>query len=130
MILAQARTMDDFWDMLRGRGYEIRLNEKRKYVTIRHPNGERFIRLKSLGEDYTPRQLATRIATQRGNVVRNIEQIRMQQQKLGQRKSIIPCRTPQRPKSAKVTRLPCFILALFVYAGKGKKTKSAEKSTR
>lgn len=92
VILAQARTMDDFWDMLRGRGYEIRLNEKRKYVTIRHPNGERFIRLKSLGENYTPRQLAARIAAQRGNVVRNIEQIRMQQKKLGQRKKyyIIP----------------------------------------
>ncbi|MGO5030006.1 relaxase/mobilization nuclease domain-containing protein [Candidatus Agathobaculum pullicola] len=101
VILAQARTMDDFWDMLRGRGYEIRLNERRKYVTIRHPNGERFIRLKSLGEDYTPRQLAARIAAQRGNVVRNIEQIRIQQQKLGQRKKYYPMPHTAAPKKHK-----------------------------
>ena len=68
VIVSQARTLDEFWEMLRGRGYEIRLNERRKYVTIRHPNGERFIRLKSLGDEYTPRQLAARIEAQRGSV--------------------------------------------------------------
>lgn len=86
VILSQARTMDDFWEMLRRRGYEIRLNEKRKYVTIRHPNGERFIRLKSLGEEYTPRQLAARIAAQRGSVTQNLERVKMQRQQMNQRK--------------------------------------------
>ena len=90
VILAQARTIDEFWDMLRGRGYEIRINERRKYVTVRHPNGERFIRLKSLGDEYTPRQLAARIAAQRGNVVQNIRQIQMQQQNRGKRKKYYP----------------------------------------
>ncbi len=86
VILAQARTIDEFWDMLRGRGYEIRLNERRKYVTIRHPNGERFIRLKSLGDEYTPRQLAARIAAQRGRIGQNIEGIRAQRRQLERRK--------------------------------------------
>lgn len=86
MILSQARTLDEFWGLLRTRGYEIRLNEKRKYVSIRHPNGKRFIRLKSLGEDYTPRQLAVRIAAQRGNIVNNLERVKQQRQQLHQRK--------------------------------------------
>ena len=86
VILAQARTIDEFWDMLRGRGYEIRLNERRKYVTIRHPNGERFIRLKSLGEEYTPRQLAARIEAQRGSVSQNIKRVHTQRQQLDRRK--------------------------------------------
>ena len=86
VIVSQARTLDEFWEMLRGRGYEIRLNERRKYVTIRHPNGERFIRLKSLGDEYTPRQLAARIEAQRGSVAQNIRQARTQWKQLGQRK--------------------------------------------
>lgn len=86
VILSQARTLDEFWGLLRTRGYEIRLNEKRKYVSIRHPNGKRFIRLKSLGEDYTPRQLAVRIAAQRGNIVNNLERVKQQRQQLHQRK--------------------------------------------
>lgn len=86
VILSQARTLDEFWSLLRTRGYEIRLNEKRKYVIIRHPNGKRFIRLKSLGEDYTPRQLAVRIAAQRGSIVDNLERVKQQRQQLHQRK--------------------------------------------
>ena len=86
IVIAQAHTLNEFWDMLRGRGYEIRLNERRKYVTIRHPNGERFIRLKSLGEEYTPRQLAARIEAQRGSVSQNIKRVHTQRQQLDRRK--------------------------------------------
>lgn len=128
VILAQSRTMDDFWDMLRGRGYEIRINEKRKYVTIRHPNGERFIRLKSLGEDYTPRQLAARIAAQRGNVVRNIEQLRMQQQKLGQRKKYYPMPHTAAPKKRKKLHGFRALYWRYLYMlGKVKKRKAPRK---
>lgn len=128
VILAQARTMDDFWDMLRGRGYEIRLNEKRKYVTIRHPNGERFIRLKSLGEDYTPRQLAARIAAQRGHVVQNIQRIQMQQQKLGKRKKYYPMPHTAAPKKRKKLHGFRALYWRYLYMlGKVKKRKAPRK---
>lgn len=128
VILAQARTMDDFWDMLRGRGYEIRLNEKRKYVTIRHPNGERFIRLKSLGEDYTPRQLAARIAAQRGHVVQNIQRIQMQQQKLGQRKKYYPMPHTAAPQKRKKLHGFRALYWRYLYMlGKVKKRKAPRK---
>ncbi|WP_346704545.1 relaxase/mobilization nuclease domain-containing protein [uncultured Agathobaculum sp.] len=128
VILAQARTMDDFWNMLRGRGYEIRINEKRKYVTIRHPNGERFIRLKSLGEDYTPRQLAVRIAAQRGNIVNNLERVKQQRQQLHQRKKYQVRPHTRAPKQRKKLKGFRALYWRYLYMlGKVKKRKAPRK---
>ena len=49
VVLKQAHSLNNFWELLRLRGYEIKFNEKRKYAAIRPPNGKRFIRMKSLG---------------------------------------------------------------------------------
>lgn len=61
VVLKQAHSLNNFWELLRLRGYEIKFNEKRKYAAIRPPNGKRFIRMKSLGEEYTPRELVKRL---------------------------------------------------------------------
>lgn len=90
VILMQVRTLDEFWEHLRRRGYEIRVNPNRKYVAIRPPNGKRFIRLKSLGDAYTPKQLANRIAAGRGAVVENIRKIKVRRKQLETRKKYRP----------------------------------------
>ena len=61
VVLKQSHSLNNFWELLRLRGYEIKFNEKRKYAAIRPPNGKRFIRMKSLGEEYTPRELVKRL---------------------------------------------------------------------
>lgn len=61
VVLKQAHSLNNFWELLRLRGYEIKFNERRKYAAIRPPNGKRFIRMKSLGEEYTPRELVKRL---------------------------------------------------------------------
>ena len=61
VVLKQSHSLNIFWELLRLRGYEIKFNEKRKYAAIRPPNGKRFIRMKSLGEEYTPRELVKRL---------------------------------------------------------------------
>lgn len=90
VVLMQVRTLDEFWEHLRRRGYEIRVNPNRKYVAIRPPNGKRFIRLKSLGDAYTPKQLANRIAAGRGAVVENIRKIKVRRKQLETRKKYRP----------------------------------------
>ena len=70
-MLKQSRSLNDFWALLELRGYEIRKNDKRKYVAIRPPNGKRFIRLKSLGEEYTPRELVNRLEADKDRVAEN-----------------------------------------------------------
>ena len=44
VVLKQSHSLNNFWELLRLRGYEIKFNEKRKYAAIRPPNGKRFIR--------------------------------------------------------------------------------------
>lgn len=52
-------SVEDLLGKLQERGYEIK---KGKYVSVKHPNAERFVRLKTLGEEYFPKNLAIRIA--------------------------------------------------------------------
>lgn len=84
VVLKQSHSLNNFWELLRLRGYEIKFNEKRKYAAIRPPNGKRFIRMKSLGEEYTPRELVKRLeAADKSEVATNR---RAFQQKYQQRK--------------------------------------------
>lgn len=71
VVLKQSRSLKEFWTLLELRGYEIKKNDKRKYVAIRPPNGKRFIRLKSLGEEYTPRELVKRLEADKDQVSEN-----------------------------------------------------------
>lgn len=46
-------------DKLREKGYEIK---EGKYLAVKSPNAQRFVRLKTLGEDYLPQNIEKRIA--------------------------------------------------------------------
>ena len=51
-------SFDDLLDNLKEHGYEVKLG---KYISVKHPNAERFVRLKTIGEEYLPKNLALRI---------------------------------------------------------------------
>lgn len=104
VIAAQVKNMDELWDALRRRGYEIRQNDRRKYVAIRHPHAERFIRLKSLGDEYTPRQLATRIASGRGTAAKEVSKIVARRNSNNHRKQYTPKSKTVVPKGRKKLR--------------------------
>ena len=52
-------SLEDLFDKLRGRGYEIKQG---KYIAVKPQNAERFVRLKTLGNAYIPKNLEQRIA--------------------------------------------------------------------
>lgn len=89
-FLCRRRTLDEFWNLLRKRGYDIRTNPNRKYVAIRPPNGKRYIRLKSLGDNYTPGRLSIRIENQRGNIISNLQKLQQRHEKRKHRKKYYP----------------------------------------
>lgn len=78
IVLMQARTLDEFWNLLRKRGYDIRTNPNRKYVAIRPPNGKRYIRLKSLGDNYTPGRLSIRIRKPAWQHLSNLQKLQQE----------------------------------------------------
>ena len=61
--IRQAYTLSVFVDTLRKQGYAVKTEGK--YMAVRPPGGNRYIRLKSLGEDYTEEAIRRRIAEQR-----------------------------------------------------------------
>ncbi len=67
--LMQSQNFDELLEKLRLLHYEIK---KGKYISVRPPSSERFIRLKSLGEFYSEAALKNRIA-QRQNYEADIE---------------------------------------------------------
>ena len=50
---------DDLLAVLKEQGYEVKQG---KYIAVKHPNAERFVRLKSLGDDYCQGRLEQRIS--------------------------------------------------------------------
>ncbi len=54
-------TMSDFFRSLKDLGFEIKMG---KHIAVRPPNKERFVRLKSLGENYTEQAIKERILLQ------------------------------------------------------------------
>ena len=57
-LIPQVRSVDDLIETLKALGYEIKHG---KYISVRAPGQERFVRTKTLGEDYTEESLSTRI---------------------------------------------------------------------
>lgn len=57
-VLMQCNDVNDLYKKLEAQGYTVRLG---KYISVRPPKAERFIRLKSLGEEYNERALQNRI---------------------------------------------------------------------
>lgn len=58
-LVYRTETLDDLLYRLQERGYDVKYG---KYISVKHPNAERFIRLKTLGDEYLPKNLEQRIA--------------------------------------------------------------------
>lgn len=61
--LLRARSFSDFLTRLRAQGYEVRTEGK--YLAVRPSGSSRYVRLKSLGEDYTEDAIRARLAVPR-----------------------------------------------------------------
>ena len=57
-LLMQCKDVEELYKKLQAEGYTVKFG---KYVSVRPPKAERFIRLKSLGEEYNERALQNRI---------------------------------------------------------------------
>lgn len=64
-IIEEAYTYETFLMLLRRRGYVVQNRSDRKHVTVLPPGGKRAIRLDSLGDGYTERDIRGRLAAQR-----------------------------------------------------------------
>jgi hypothetical protein len=60
-IVRQSYTFKTFVDMLQKRGYIVKYGLNVKHVAVKPKGGERYIRLKSLGEDYTEDAIKQRL---------------------------------------------------------------------
>lgn len=58
-LVYRTETVDDLLYRLQERGYDIKYG---KYISVKHPSAERFVRLKNLGDEYLPKNLEQRIA--------------------------------------------------------------------
>ena len=61
--LLRARSFSDFLIRLRAQGYEVRAQGK--YLAVKPSGSSRYVRLKSLGEDYTEAAIRARLAVPR-----------------------------------------------------------------
>ena len=61
--LLRARSFSDFLTRLRAQGYEVRTQGK--YLAVKPSGSSRYVRLKSLGEDYTEAAIRARLAVPR-----------------------------------------------------------------
>ena len=57
-LIPNVNSLDDLLQALEERGYEIK---RGKYISVKAPGQERFVRTKTLGEEYTVESLNTRI---------------------------------------------------------------------
>lgn len=61
--ILRARSFSDFFALLRTRGYEVKTQGK--YLAVKPSGASRYVRLKSLGEDYSEDAIRTRLAVPR-----------------------------------------------------------------
>lgn len=59
ILVYSSESIDDLLVKLKKRGYEIKHG---KYIAVKAPSAERYVRLKSLGDEYLPQSLERRIA--------------------------------------------------------------------
>ncbi len=57
-LVYSSDSFEDLLNRLKKRGYEIKQG---KYISVKAPSAERFVRLKTLGEEYLPKNLEQRI---------------------------------------------------------------------
>ena len=59
-LIYSSVAIEDLLNRLKLLGYEVKQG---KYIAVKHPNAERFVRLKSLGDDYCQGRLEQRISS-------------------------------------------------------------------
>ena len=130
-LILQSRTMEDFWNLMRSRGYQIFDNPRHKYISVLPPGAGQVVRLsRRLGEDYTPKRIAERIAAGRGQVLQNIEAIKAQRQQLERRKKYTPLPHSRAPKQRKKLRGFRALLFRYLYLLGKVKTRKAPRRVR
>lgn len=67
--LAGSFTQDTLWESLRRQGYSIKRGANVMHTALKPPGGQRFIRLDSLGAEYTEEAILQRLRKQRGEVL-------------------------------------------------------------
>ena len=65
-IIKCSYTYKDFWRILKQRGYEVK--DAGKYIALKPAYSQRYIRLKSLGEDYSEESIRQRIIAARNGI--------------------------------------------------------------
>jgi hypothetical protein len=65
-IIKASYTYKDFWKILRERGYEVK--DTGKYIALKPAYSQRYIRLKSLGDNYTEDAIKERIIKARNGI--------------------------------------------------------------
>ena len=65
-IIKCSYTYKDFWRILKQRGYEVK--DTGKYIALKPAFSKRYIRLKSLGEDYSEESIRQRIIAARNGI--------------------------------------------------------------
>ncbi len=68
-LIYSSDSIESLLERLKERGYEVKSG---KYIAIKPPFGERFVRLKTLGAAYLPKNLLTRIA-ERSNFINAVK---------------------------------------------------------
>lgn len=68
-LILSSDSIENLLERLKGRGYGVKSG---KYIAIKPPFGERFVRLKTLGLPYLPKNLVTRIA-ERSNFINAVK---------------------------------------------------------
>ncbi len=68
-LIYSSDSIENLLERLKERGYEVKSG---KYIAIKPPFGERFVRLKTLGAAYLPKNLVTRIA-ERNNFINAVK---------------------------------------------------------
>lgn len=63
--IAQAYTLASLWQILAKMGYKVKRGQRIKHTALKPPQGRRFIRLDSLGEGYSEKDIEQRLANSR-----------------------------------------------------------------
>lgn len=67
-VIRDSFTFKSFIDLLEKRGYTVKYGDNVKYIAIKPQNSPKFIRLKSLGEDYTEEAIKARLQNIRSGI--------------------------------------------------------------
>jgi hypothetical protein len=65
-VIRQSFTFSTFIETLKKKGYAVKYGPNVKHMAVKPQGGQRYIRLKSLGEEYTEDSIKARLVAQRG----------------------------------------------------------------